>query len=89
MARMNEEFPGVEWIDGTGEFIKIVEEKCTGCANCVKICMGGCFEIKNKKSVIKSLKNCMECMCCSYICEENAIIFNWPKGGTGYRSDWG
>ena len=31
----------------------------------------------------------MECAACWYVCEENAIFFSWPNGGTGYRSDWG
>jgi len=89
MVRISKEYPGVEWIEGTGDFIKIIKEKCTGCGNCVKVCLGGCYQIKDKKAEIKSLDYCMECMCCSYICPEEAIVFNWPRGGTGYRSDWG
>ena len=29
------------------------------------------------------------CAACWYFCKEEAIDFSWPKGGTGYRSDWG
>jgi ferredoxin like protein len=84
-----DEFPGVEWVEGTGNFIRIQKEICTGCANCVKVCLANCFEIINQKAKIKSLEKCMECASCWYVCSEGAIDFNWPKGGTGYKCDWG
>ncbi len=89
MVKIFEEIPGIEWIEGTGEFIKIEEEICIGCANCVKVCLADCFEIINNKATIKSLDKCMECGACWYVCIEGALIFNWPRGGTGYKSDWG
>ena len=70
-------------------FIKVNVEKCTGCANCVKVCLGECYEIKGKKARIKSLDRCMECGACWYVCCEDAIDFSWPQGGTGFRTDWG
>ena len=87
--KYSEKFPGVEWYEKTESFIEIDVKKCTGCANCVNVCLASCFEIKEKKANIKNLENCMECAACWYICEENAIIFNWPKDGKGYRSEWG
>jgi len=89
MVKTFDEFPGVEWVEGTGDFIKIDEKKCTGCGNCVKVCLAGCFKIVNKKAKIKTLEKCMECAACWYVCAERAIDFKWPAGGTGYRSDWG
>lgn len=89
MVRISKKFPGVEWVEGTGEHVKIIREKCSGCANCVNVCLAGCFEIIQKKATIKSLDECMECAACWYVCKENAIDFNWPKGGTGYKSEWG
>lgn len=89
MARTSEEFPGVEWVDGTGNFINIDEEKCTGCGNCTKVCLAECFEIVAKKARIRSLELCMECGSCWYVCSDNAIAFSWPKGGTGFRTNWG
>jgi NAD-dependent dihydropyrimidine dehydrogenase PreA subunit len=89
MARISDRFPGVEWIDGAGTFIRIDEKKCTGCGNCIKVCLGRCFEIEKKLARIKSLDECMECASCWYVCGEGAIGFSWPPGGTGYRSDWG
>ncbi len=89
MARTSKRYPGVQWIEGTGDFIKANPEKCTGCGNCVKVCLGSCWEISKKKARVKSLDECMECAACWYVCEEGAVEFSWPKGGTGYRSDWG
>jgi NAD-dependent dihydropyrimidine dehydrogenase PreA subunit len=89
MVKTSKEFPGVEWVEKTGDFIKINEQKCIGCANCVKVCLAGCFEMVNLKAKIKSLENCMECASCWYVCEPEAIDFSWPSGGTGFRSDWG
>ncbi|NHJ22842.1 MAG: hypothetical protein EAX91_18005 [Candidatus Lokiarchaeota archaeon] len=79
----------MEWVEKTGDFIKIEEKKCIGCRNCINVCLAGCFEMVEKKAKIKSLENCMECASCWYVCQEGAIIFSWPSGGTGYRSDWG
>ena len=89
MVRTFKEFPGVEWVGDTGDFIKINQEKCIGCMNCVKVCLAGCFEIREKKARIKSLEKCMECASCWYVCPEDSILFTLPIGGTGYKSDWG
>ena len=89
MVKTSKEFPGIKWVEKTGVFIKINEQKCTGCANCVKVCLAGCFEMVDRKVKIKSLENCMECASCWYVCEPEAIDFSWPLGGTGFRSDWG
>jgi ferredoxin-like protein FixX len=89
MVRTSDRFPGVEWVGDAGTFIKIDETRCTGCGNCIKVCLGRCFEIEKKLARIKSLAECMECASCWYVCGEGAIGFSWPPGGTGYRSDWG
>ena len=89
MVKTSKEFPGVEWVEETGNFIKVDEQKCTGCMNCVKVCLAKCFEPVDKKVRVKSLETCMECASCWYVCQEEAIIFSWPSGGTGYRCDWG
>ncbi len=89
MGKTFREFPGVEWIQGAGDFIKINEKKCKGCRYCVNVCLAECFEIVDKKARVKTLEKCMECASCWYVCPEDAIIFTWPIGGTGYKSDWG
>jgi NAD-dependent dihydropyrimidine dehydrogenase PreA subunit len=89
MVINSERFPGVEWVGDTGDFIRIDKEKCDGCANCVRVCMGECFEIVKKRARIKSLDLCNECAACMYICHTDALTFSWPKGGTGFKFDWG
>ena len=89
MVKIYKEFPGVKWVENRGVFIKININKCIGCANCLNVCLADCFEIVNKKVRIKTLENCMECGSCWYVCEEEALEFAWPDGGTGYKSDWG
>lgn len=89
MIRTCEDIPGVEWVGGTGDFIQVDGEKCTGCGNCLKVCLGECYAIQNRKAVIQSLDKCFECGACWYVCEQEAIRFSWPKGGTGFRTNWG
>jgi ferredoxin like protein len=89
MPHMSEQFPGVEWIEGAGEFIRVDEVKCNACARCVKVCLAGCFEIADKKARVRSLEECLECASCWFVCPEGAIDFYWPPGGTGYRCSWG
>ncbi len=84
-----DEVPGVDWIGVTGDFVRVIDEKCDGCACCVRVCLGECFEIHDKKARVRSLARCMECAACWYVCPKEAIIFNWPQGGTGFRTDWG
>jgi len=55
----------------------------------VKVCLASCFEIIDKKAKIKSLEKCMECSACWYVCSTGAVIFKYPKGGTGFRTEWG
>ncbi len=89
MAQTYEELPGVEWVEGAGDFVKVIAENCDGCANCLRVCLGGCFEITGRKARVKSLEKCMECAACWYVCAAGAISFSWPPGGKGFRTDWG
>lgn len=89
MARTCIEFPGIEWVEGTGDFIRIDGEKCIGCADCIRVCMAECFTVVEKKAKITGLEKCMECGACWYVCAYDAIQFSWPRGGTGFRTNWG
>lgn len=84
-----EHIPGVEWVEGTGDFIQVDAAACTGCGNCIKVCLSGCFEIRDRKASVKSLAACFECGACWYVCEDEAIRFSWPSGGTGFKTEWG
>jgi NAD-dependent dihydropyrimidine dehydrogenase PreA subunit len=88
-ARKSEKFPGIEWSGAAGRFISVDSRKCTGCGNCVKVCLAECYEIKDRKARIRNLDLCMECASCWYVCPEDAVVFSWPRGGTGFRTNWG
>jgi NAD-dependent dihydropyrimidine dehydrogenase PreA subunit len=53
--------------------IKIDIEKCNGCGTCVDICPVEVFEIKDEKSVVVNLDECLVCRACEVQCPDNAI----------------
>lgn len=67
---VNRTASGAAW---TPAFVQSVDaEKCTGCGLCVRVCLGGCYEIKEimvngkkkKVSVVVNSENCYgDCHC--------------------------
>lgn len=55
------------------EKIKIILEKCGGCALCVRACPFGAIKVENKKAVI-DLSKCNLCGACVDSCKFSAII---------------
>ncbi len=89
MTTISKDFPGVEWKKAGTDFISVDGEKCSGCADCMRVCLAGCFTVENKKARVVSLAECMECASCWYVCDREAILFSWPEGGAGFRTRFG
>lgn len=53
--------------------IKIDTEKCDGCGTCVDVCPVEVFELKNNKSVVVNLDECLVCRACEVQCPNSAI----------------
>jgi ferredoxin-like protein FixX len=89
MKTTSKNYPGVQWVKPSADFISVDADRCNGCADCMKVCLAGCFGIEKGKAHVRSLDECMECASCWYICDREAIRFSWPNGGAGFRTRFG
>lgn len=53
--------------------IKIDLEKCDGCGTCADACPVEIFEIKEGKSIVMKVDECLVCKACEMQCPNNAI----------------
>jgi len=70
----------------TGDFITYDRQKCNGCGSCALVCATGMWSVpKGKKAKIspKYREHCFECAACYAMCEQDAIDFRYPNGGSG------
>jgi electron transfer flavoprotein alpha subunit len=51
--------------------IRVLESKCTGCGNCLPVCLFGCLELVEKKVVLR--EGCTLCGACEEVCAFEAI----------------
>ena len=71
-----------------GDFITLNEQKCNGCGDCVAICAMNLWSVTKDKGDKARLtprykELCMECAGCYAVCEQDAIDFRYPNGGSG------
>jgi NAD-dependent dihydropyrimidine dehydrogenase PreA subunit len=53
--------------------VKVDDEKCVGCGECVEVCPVDVYAIQNEKSVPLYAEECLGCESCVEVCEEEAI----------------
>jgi ferredoxin len=72
-------------VSGTGDFIQVDPEKCIGCGRCTVVCIMNLWLLRDGVAQIVDdyQEKCVECAACYSVCESDAIIFRYPKGGTG------
>lgn len=61
-----------------------VEDQCTGCKTCVKVCPMGNITMENNKP--KYNTNCISCFACTHNCPSNAIRVKFERSETRYRN---
>jgi NAD-dependent dihydropyrimidine dehydrogenase PreA subunit len=72
-------------VPGTGDFIKVDQERCNGCGRCAVVCVMNLWRLRDGvASLVENYKDkCLECAACYSVCEPDAINFQYPAGGTG------
>lgn len=73
-------------------FIRIIEERCTGCGKCLEVCPVNCISLEKEKGVI-DLPRCIYCGECVGACGEfNAIEMSVEKAKgpdiSSYKGVW-
>jgi ferredoxin-like protein FixX len=77
--------------DQMGDYITYDEEKCNGCGLCAVICSFNLWSVKDGKARLapRYQELCVECAGCWEVCDQEAIDFSYPKGGTGVVIEFG
>jgi ferredoxin like protein len=69
-----------------GDFITYDEGKCDGCGGCALVCAASLWSVpEGKKASLapKYRELCLECAACHAVCQQDAIDFRYPNGGSG------
>ena len=53
--------------------VELKKDKCNGCEECLEACTSGVFEMRSGKSAAVNAKDCVGCLSCVAICEQEAI----------------
>lgn len=56
-----------------GYSVKVDEEKCVGCEECVDVCPVDVYEMADGKSAVIAEDECLGCESCVEVCEADAI----------------
>jgi ferredoxin len=72
---------GFRYLDNTA-ILRLDEEKCIGCGNCLTVCPHRLFQLVAGKAQVSDDNACMECGACAKNCPTMAIFVN-PDDGCG------
>ena len=53
--------------------IKVDNEKCAGCGECVDVCLEEVYELQDEESVPVNVEECSGCESCVEVCGQEAI----------------
>jgi ferredoxin like protein len=61
--------------------------KCTSCRGhpCVTFCPAHCFTRSGAGGIDYYYAGCLECGACLVMCNEEAVRWNYPRGGAGIQ----
>jgi formate hydrogenlyase subunit 6/NADH:ubiquinone oxidoreductase subunit I len=55
------------------------ESRCTGCADCVRVCPTGCLEMDGPLPGLPRPGDCVSCAVCVLICPSEALQLATPE----------
>ena len=63
--------------------IKVIDEKCTGCEECVTVCPCDVFRMDDETGLatVKYIDDCQLCNLCVYYCQFDALELTGDKDG--------
>jgi ferredoxin like protein len=84
---LDERLARVSFVRDSVPHMVLDEHTCASCPIdrvCVTVCPAGNFKHDEKAGTVSvSCESCMECGACRIACTENAIQWQWPRGGFG------
>jgi ferredoxin like protein len=85
MVTVEERLSLVRYNVDTEAHIKVDKNICQTCPHkaCTILCPAGCFTISEELGVLFSYGSCLECGTCNLVCDQEAITWNYPRGGFG------
>ena len=62
-------------------------DRCTSCAGhpCLTFCPAHCFSRSASGGIDYYYVGCVECGTCLLLCNEEAVHWNYPRGGAGVQ----
>ena len=68
-------------------------ERCRRCSDkvCLRICPAGVYKAdpNDPELVTASHENCLECGSCRVACQEEGVLWRYPRGGRGIKYRFG